>query len=111
MNAWQQGDEVIFMAPQSRRHHGKPVIDAVAACAKKLGITRMTQRMDSEGTGANGRTHSAHFFELADQPVELAFVLEKALAERLIEAVDEAGIDVFVLRRDVAYAQLGGERR
>ncbi|MCI0511558.1 uncharacterized protein DUF190 [Chromohalobacter marismortui] len=111
MNAWQQGDEVTFMAPQSRRHHGKPVIDAVAECAKGLGITRMTQRTDSEGTGANGRTHSAHFFELADQPVELAFVLEKTLADRLIEEVDRAGIDVFVLRRDVSYAQLGDERR
>ncbi|GAB3335486.1 DUF190 domain-containing protein [Chromohalobacter beijerinckii] len=108
MSEWQHGYEVIFMAPESRRHHGKPVIDAVAEHAKTLGIERMTRRTASEGTGADGRTHSAHFFELADRPIELLFVLDKTLTERLIDAVDQAGIDVFVLRREVNYAQLGG---
>ncbi len=35
----------------------------------------------------SGRTHSAHFFELVDEPEEVAFVLESGMADRLLEAV------------------------
>ncbi|MFC3283440.1 DUF190 domain-containing protein [Litchfieldella rifensis] len=107
MKTLQAGYEVIFMAPQSRRHKGKRATDAVVECARALGIRRMTRRLDVEGAGENGHLHSAHFFELDDQPVELMYVLEDDLAERLIDAVDQAGIPVFCLRRRVEYGHLG----
>ncbi|GGX82649.1 hypothetical protein GCM10007160_07590 [Litchfieldella qijiaojingensis] len=107
MKTLQAGYEVIFMAPQSRRHKGKRAIEAVAECARDLGIRRMTRRVDVEGTGENGYLHSAHFFELDDQPVELMYVLDDDLAERLIDTVDQEGIPVFCLRRRVEYGHLG----
>ena len=109
MSKLKPGYEVIFIAPQNRRHHGKLVTDLVIDAAEKLGLHRVTKRSDLEGTGHSGHTHAAHFFELADQPIELMYVLGEEQAEALITAVDEADIPVFCLRRPAAYGLLGPE--
>lgn len=100
-----QGFEVIFIAPRSRRHHGKSTLDAIAAIARKQGIKRMTRRVDAEGTGAHGHMHSAHFFELADEPEELMFVLDGDEADKLVSAVRDDRMHVFCLRRQIEYWQ------
>ena len=107
MAAWQQGFEVIFMAPESRRHHGRSALEAVIDEAHGLGITRLTRRAGEMSAGEDGHRHSAHFFELADRPEEVMFVLEPGMADRLVEAVAAAGIPVFCLRRPVEFAHPG----
>lgn len=102
-----KGFEVIFMAPRSRKHDGKPVIDAVADLARAQGVTRMTRRVDAEGVGSNGHTHSAHFFELADEPEELMFVLDGGEADALIRAVEDKALPVFCVRRAIDYWRFG----
>ncbi|TAN10402.1 MAG: hypothetical protein EPN34_10625 [Burkholderiaceae bacterium] len=102
-----KGYELIFMAPRSRRHHGKPVLDAVIDIAKSQGIDRYTRRVNAEGSGTTGHIHSAHFFELADEPEELMLVLDETAADHLIQAVEAEGIYVFLVRRPVEYHQLG----
>jgi PII-like signaling protein len=104
-----KGFEVIFIAPRSHRLHGKPVLDAIVALARKQGIKRYTRRFDTVGAGASGHTHSAHFFELADEPEELMFVLDGGQADALIRAVETAGAHVFCLRRGIDYWQFGAK--
>lgn len=101
------GFEIIFIAPRSRRHAGRPVLDAVAELAQAQGIQRMTRRTDVESVGHSGHTHSAHFFEQTDEPQELMFVLDGGAADRLMRAVEEAGLHVFCLRREIDYWQYG----
>lgn len=103
----ESGYEIIFIAPQNRRHHGKRVIDLVVEKARELGIQQFTKRMDSEGQGLNGQMHSAHFFELADQPVELVFVLDESLCTALIDAVKASGAHVFCIRKPVEFGEFG----
>jgi len=102
-----KGFEVIFIAPRSRGHGGMPVLDAIVSLARELGIERMTRRVDTEGLGASGHTHSAHFFELADEPEELMFVLDGGEADALIRAVEDSGMHVFCLRRAIDYWTFG----
>lgn len=102
-----KGYELIFMAPRSRRHHGKPVLDAVIDIARSQGIARYTRRINAEGSGTTGHVHSAHFFELADEPEELMLVVDEAAADRLVQAVEAQGVYVFLVRRPVDYRQLG----
>lgn len=102
-----KGFSVIFMAPRSRRHHGKPVLDAVVGIAKSHDITRYTRRVDTESTGDSGRTHSAHFFELADEPEELMFVLDVDKADELMRAVEAEQLHVFCIRRTIEYWEFG----
>ena len=51
-------------------------MDAIVDVASRNGIGRYTRRDDAGGVGANGHTHSAHFFEATDEPEELMFVLD-----------------------------------
>ena len=106
----QSGYEVIFISPQNRRHGGSRVSEWIIARARDLGIQKVTRRLDTEGTGSGGRLHSWHFFEQADQPEEIMFVLDEATADQLIEAVTQAGVHVFCLRRPVAFGELNPGR-
>jgi len=101
------GYEVIFITPQNRRYKGKWVTEWIVKLAHEAGVDRMTKRMDSEGQGVEGHKHSAHFFELADQPVEIMFVVDENTAEKLIEAVRATGMPVFLIRKKVEYVDLG----
>lgn len=102
-----KGCEVTFMAPQSRRHHGKPVLDVVVAIAAAHDIERHTRRVDAESVGASGHTHSAHFFELADEPEEVMFVLDEDKADELMRAVAAEGVHVFCTRRAIEWHAFG----
>lgn len=105
------GYEVVFMAPESARHQGRPVVDAVIELAAAHGIGRYTRRRDETGVGHGERLHAAHFFELTDAPEEVEFVLEADGAASLIDAVDSAGIPVFCLKRAIEYYSLGANGR
>lgn len=101
-----KGFEVMFMAPRSQRHHGKPVLDAVIAIAKAHDIHRYTRRIDAEGTGKTGRTHAAHFFELADEPEEVLFVLGTHRTHELLSAVRAESMHVFCVCRAIEFGHL-----
>lgn len=54
------------------------------------------------GFGRHGRLHQEHFFELAgDLPIEARFVLSEEEADRLVEHVRQAGLNLFSLRTPV----------
>ena len=102
-----KGFEVLFIAPRSRRFDGEPLLDVVAALALAQGIERSTRRIAAEGTGSDGHTHSAHFFEQADEPEELMFVVDGGAADKLIRAVEERDIPVFCMKRAIEYWRFG----
>ena len=104
-----KGFEVLFIAPRSRRFDGEPVLDLIAALARDQGIERSTRRVDADGTGGSGHTHSAHFFEQADEPEELMFVVDGGAADKLIRAVEDREIPVFCLRRAIDYWRFGDD--
>lgn len=105
------GYEILFITPQNRRHHGKLVTDLLVDTAHELGIDRMTQRMDSEGQGHTGHLHSAHFFELADQPVEILFIVEETTGDELIKQIEAQQIPVFCVRKHVEFGNLGADSK
>lgn len=105
-----KGFEVIFIAPRSRRHDGQSVLDTIVELARGQDISRHTRRVDAGGVGVNGHTHSAHFFEATDEPEELMFVLDGGEADTLLRAVEEAGVEVFCVRRAIDYWQFGEDQ-
>lgn len=104
-----KGFELSFMAPRSRRHHGESVIDAVVRLAKANGITRHTRRTNTESVGLGGQSHSAHFFELADEPEEVSFILVNGQTDELMQAVHAEGLRVFCVRREIEFFQFGAD--
>lgn len=102
----EKGYEILFIMPENRRHKGILVSKRIKELAQKLGVRRMTTRTDAEGTGMSGRPHSAHFFELADRPIEIMFVVGQSLGDQLLDAVRSEGLKVFCIRKPVEFGDL-----
>ncbi|SUD45509.1 MAG: putative ACR [Pseudomonas shahriarae] len=63
-----KGFLVVFFTQQNRRYQGKMLGEWIVDLAKEMGLRGATLSTGIEGFGHTGRLHSAHFFELADQP-------------------------------------------
>jgi len=104
-----QGFQLTFFTQQDRRHGGKPLGEWLLAEAHRLGIGGATLLTGSEGYGHGGKIHSAHFFELADQPVEVTMAVSAPEAERFFARLSEAGVKVFYAKTPIEFGTTGGE--
>jgi PII-like signaling protein len=101
------GFQVTFFTEQGRRHGHQQIQDWLMETGKSLGIKGITMVAGSEGTGRTGKLHSAGFFELADQPIEITMVLSAQQCEALFEHLGEAEANVFYTKTPVEYGVLG----
>ena len=103
------GYQISFFTQQDRRHHGKPLAEWLLHLAQEMNLRGATLLAASEGLGHRGRLHSAHFFELADQPVEVLMALTQEEAERLFERLRAEGVEVFYVKTAVEFGVLGAD--
>jgi uncharacterized protein len=101
------GYQVSFFTQQDRRNHGQPMADWLLKAAKDLGIAGGTVLAAAEGLGHDRRLHSAHFFELADQPVEILFALSEAELSALFALLAQENIRLFYTKVPVEYGVVG----
>jgi len=103
------GYQISFFTQQDRRHQGKPLAEWLIRLAKEMDLHGATLISASEGFGHHGRIHSAHFFELADQPVEVLMAVTADEAKRLFERLRTEGVQLFYVKTPVEFGTLGGE--
>ena len=101
------GYQITFFTQQNRRHHGKPLGDWLVHLAQEMGLRGATLIAGSEGFGHHGRIHSAHFFELTDQPLEVLMAATEAEAERLFARLRAEGVSLFYVKMPVEFGTLG----
>lgn len=101
------GYQITFFTQQNRRVHGKPVGEWLIGLTKELGLHGATLQTASEGVGRSGKLHSAHFFELADQPIEVVTIVTSAEADRLLERVKSENLNLFYVKVPVEFGILG----
>ena len=104
-----KGYQITFFTQQDPRHHGKPLGLWLMLLVKEMGLPGATVLAGSEGFGHHRRIHSAHFFELADQPQEIQIAASEADTERLFERLKTEGVQVFYVTTPVEFGMLGGE--
>lgn len=102
------GFQLTFFTQQDKRHHGKLLTEWLLEEAKLLGIGGATVIAASEGFGHGGRRHSAHFFELADQPVEVTMAMSAEASDRLFARLREEGLKVFYVKAPIEFGVTGG---
>ena len=102
-----QGYLITFFTQQGRRHQGKPLGEWLIQLAKELGLRGATLASAAEGFGHSGRMHSARFFDLADQPIEVQMTVTAAQADELFRHVEDAGVQVFYVKTPVEFGVLG----
>ena len=101
------GYQITFFTQQDKRHRGEPLGEWLLALARAMNLPCATLIAASEGFGHHGRIHSAHFFELADQPQEVQLVVGAADAARLFERLEAEGVHLFYVKTPVEFGTLG----
>lgn len=102
-----QGYQLTFFTQQDRKHGCLPLGEWLVQEARALGVGGATLIAASEGFGHHHRLHSAHFFELADQPIEVTMALNKADVERLFQRLRAEKINVFYVKTPIEFGMTG----
>lgn len=105
------GYQLTFFTEQNRRHGHTPIGDWLLKFAKDHGAFGGTLAGGAEGFDHNGRFHSSHFFELADQPLAITVAVDEAAHKRLMDALDEEDINLAYVKVSVEYGRIGKETR
>jgi PII-like signaling protein len=101
------GFQIAFFTQQDRRHHGKPLAEWLVQLSRQMNLRGATIIPGSEGLDHRGRIHSAHFFELADQPLEVLMAVTAEEAERLFDRLKAEGVHLFYVKTPVEFGTLG----
>ena len=98
---------VTFFTKQDARHGPAHLHDWLMRTAKSMGITGSTAVTGVEGYGHHGKRHSAHFFELTDQPIEVQMAMTQEQALKFFCLLESEKIDVFYVKAPVEFGRTG----
>jgi PII-like signaling protein len=103
------GYQLTFFTQQDHKHRGKPLAHWLVEEARDMGIGGATLVAASESFGHHGRIHSAHFIELADQPVEVVMAVTPEEADRLFARLRAERVKFFYTKVPVEFGTTGEE--
>ena len=88
-----------FYVTEKQRHDGALLYEWLLEEAKKLGLPGGSAFRAIAGFGRHGRLHEESFFELAGElPVQVEFVLNDTLADKLLGALRAHKLNLFYVR-------------
>src|SRR5260370_17261602 len=103
------GYQITFFTRQDRRHKGKRIGDWLIQLVRELGLRGASLHTGGESFARGGRIHSAHFFELSDQPVEVLIAVTTEQATLLFERLKAEGVHLFYAQTPLEFRLLGRE--
>ena len=103
------GYMITFFMQQNHRHHGQLLANWLLHLAKELNLRGATLIPASQGLGSDHRLHSAHFFDLADQPLSVLMAVTVDESNRLFDRLKAEGVKVFYVKSAVEFGTLGGQ--
>lgn len=101
------GFQLTFFTQQDRLHKHAPLGQWLLSEAQRMGLRGATLTAAGEGFGHDGKLHSAHFFELADQPIEVTMALSAADVQRLMDRLHQENIKVFYVKTPIEFGMTG----
>ncbi|SSW65767.1 DUF190 domain-containing protein [Achromobacter agilis] len=102
------GYQLTFFTQQERRHGHQQLCQWLLTLAQSMQIRGATLVSAQEGLGSHHRLHSAHFFDLADQPVEITMIVSAEECEALMERLrNEPGLHLFYAKSRVEFGTIG----
>jgi PII-like signaling protein len=102
-----KGYQLTFFTQQDRKHGREPLAEWLLLTARRLGIEGATIIPASEGYGHGGRIHSAHFFELADQPQEIVMAATEEDVSRLFDTLQREGVHLSYMKTPIEFGVIG----
>ena len=104
-----KGYQLEFFMEQNKRKGHQALYEWVLDLARQEGIAGATVFMGAMGFGHHSRMHSAHFFELADQPVLVTMVVKEDESNRLFDLIRQEKVPVFYVKMPVEFGTLGAD--
>ena len=104
-----QGYQLSFFTQQDRRHGALPLGEWLLQEARRLGVRGATLSPASQGFGHDRTLHAAHFFELADRPVEVTMAVTADEADALLRRLAEERLRIFYIKTPVEFGMTGGD--
>jgi PII-like signaling protein len=102
-----KGYQLVFSTLQNRQHsNGENLIEWLEKSAQSLGIQGITVMNTSKGIGRDGKWHSASFFELAEQPIELIMNVTQAQCEALFSFLQEQNQQIFYTKCAIEFGTI-----
>ena len=101
------GYMITFFMQQNHRHHGQLLANWLLHLAKELNLREAALIPASQGLGSDHRLHSAHFFDLADQPLSVLMAVTVDESNRLFDRLKAEGVKVFYVKSAVEFGTLG----
>lgn len=89
------GYRLVFSTIRGRKHNNMQIHEWLIEKAKEIGIEGATVIEALEGYGRNKSLHSATFFELVDEPIEIIFLADEERCKKLFEMIKEENLSVF----------------
>lgn len=102
-----KGYQLEFFMDQNKRYGHQALYEWLLGVARAQGIAGATVFMGLMGFGHHSRLHSAHFFELADQPVLVTMVVEESESIKLFELIEKENVHMFYVKMPVEFGSVG----
>jgi PII-like signaling protein len=100
------GYQLTFFTLQSRRHNGRYIADWLEERAQQIGVHGVTVSKASKGLGHDGIWHSASFFELADQPLEIMIIADEEASNHLFTLLKAEQPNLFYTKTAIEYGTI-----
>ncbi|NKF23749.1 DUF190 domain-containing protein [Solimonas marina] len=101
------GYQISFYMQQNDRHDGHALCDWLVKLAGELELRGVTVIAGTEGIGHDGRLHSAHFFELGDQPVKVMMAVNEEQSDKLFARLKGEKLRLFYIKAPVEFGVVG----
>ena len=102
-----QGYQLTFFTAQDKRVDGKPIGEWLLQFAQQHGAVGGTLVGGGEGFDHLGQFHSAHFFEIADQPLAVTVSVDDKACEALMNALETQALDLTYVKVPVEFGRVG----
>ncbi|MHC1481220.1 DUF190 domain-containing protein [Frateuria aurantia] len=98
---------VTFYTQQDRKHGHTPICEWLLDLARDLKLKGATLTSGVEGFGHDGKIHSAHFIELADQPVQVSLAVSEDECAALFARLEEEDLRIFFIKMPIEMGTSG----
>ena len=96
-----------FYMSEKQHHAGMPLYEWLLERGKSHGVSGGSAFRAIAGFGRHGRMHEETFFELAGElAVKIEFIVDEALAEKLLDSLHAQDLKIFYIRQQVEVAQI-----
>lgn len=102
-----RGYQLTFFTQQDRKHGHQALAEWLIEEARRQNIRGATLIPATEGYGQHRRIHSAHFFELADQPLEITMAVTAEEAERFLDLLQAENVHLFFTKTPIEFGVIG----